>query len=190
MPNYTYRVAASYVTGTHAFKAGWNDTFGFLDMTTYGFQPFQYTFNHGSPTAITTYAVPYTALSNQNHDFGVFAQDSWKLTKLTLNGALRFDYFKTSFPEQVLGPSLINPNRNLVFSATDGLSWKDLTYRSGFAYDVRGDGKTAIKVALNKYLLGQTLNGLGSAQNPTNAFVSNTGRSWTDGNRTSSPTAT
>ena len=112
----------------------------------------------------------------------MFAQDSWKLTKLTLNGALRFDYFKTSFPEQVLGPSLIDPNRNIVFAPTDGLSWKDLTYRSGFAYDVRGDGKTAIKVALNKYLLGQTLNGLGSAQNPSNAFVNNTGRSWTDGN--------
>ena len=182
VPNYTYRVAASYVTGTHAFKAGWNDTFGFLNMTTYGFQPFQYAFNKGTPTGITTYAVPYTALSDQNHDFGVFAQDSWKLTKLTLNGALRFDYFKTSFPQQVLGPSLIDPNRNIVFAASDGLSWKDLTYRSGFAYDVRGDGKTAIKVALNKYLLGQTLNGLGSAQNPSNAFVNNTTRSWTDGN--------
>ena len=183
VPNYTYRVAASYVTGTHAFKAGWNDTFGFLNMTTYGFQPFQYTFNngHARPGSRPTPS-PYTALSNENHDFGMFAQDSWKLTKLTLNGALRFDYFKTSFPEQVLGPSLINPNRNIVFAPSDGLSWKDLTYRSGFAYDVRGDGKTAIKVALNKYLLGQTLNGLGSAQNPSNAFVNNTTRSWTDGN--------
>ena len=186
VPNYTYRVAASYVTGTHAFKAGWNDTFGFLNMTTYNFQPFQYRFNtvNGvtTPNQITTYATPYTALSNENHDFGMFAQDSWKLTKLTLNGAVRFDYLKTSFPEQVLGPSLINPNRNIVFAPSDGLSWKDLTYRSGFAYDVRGDGKTAIKVALNKYLLGQTLNGLGSAQNPSNAFVNNTTRAWTDGN--------
>src|SRR5215831_5226535 len=31
VPNYTYRVAASYVTGTHSFKTGWNDTFGYLN---------------------------------------------------------------------------------------------------------------------------------------------------------------
>ena len=31
----------------------------------------------------------------------------------------------------------------------------------GFVYDLRGDGKSAVKVAANKYLLGQTLNGFG-----------------------------
>ena len=32
VPNYTYRVAASYITGTHAFKTGWNDTFGYQEV--------------------------------------------------------------------------------------------------------------------------------------------------------------
>ena len=37
---------------------------------------------------------------------------------------------------------------------------------AGFAYDLFGTGKTAVKVAFNKYLLGQTLNGLGRNPNP------------------------
>ncbi len=54
VPNYTYRVAASYVTGTHSFKAGWNDTFGYLNTYNYAYQPISYTFNLGSPTALTS----------------------------------------------------------------------------------------------------------------------------------------
>jgi hypothetical protein len=44
-------------------------------------------------------------------------------------------------------------------------------------YDLGGNGKTAIKVALNKYLLGQTLNGIGRNPNPVLALTSrSTGR--------------
>jgi hypothetical protein len=37
-----------------------------------------------------------------------------------------------------------------------------VTYRSGLIYDLRGNGKTALKVTFNKYLRGQTLNLLGT----------------------------
>jgi hypothetical protein len=67
VPNYTYRVAASYVTGTHAFKAGWNDTFGYLNVTNYNFQPVEYRFNNGQPNQLTEWATPYTAVSDENH---------------------------------------------------------------------------------------------------------------------------
>jgi hypothetical protein len=46
-----------------------------------------------------------------------------------------------------------------------------------------GNGKTAIKVAFNKYLLGQTLNGVGRNPNPVLALATSTSRSWTDANR-------
>ena len=48
---------------------------------------------------------------------------------------------------------------------------------------MRGNGKTAVKVTANKYLAGQTLNGLGSAPNPFNTLVNQTTRSWNDANR-------
>ncbi len=186
VPNYTYRVAASYITGTHALKTGWNDTFGYLNAQNYNYQPISYTFLNGTPTSITQVVTPYTAMSEQNHDFGMFVQDTWKRNRTTVIGAIRYDWFKTGFPAQTIGPgsALVGlANRNISFPAADNLNWKDLTYRMGMVYDVRGDGKTAVKVAANKYLLGQTLNGFGASPNPVNALVTITTRPWTDSNK-------
>ena len=88
------------------------------------------------------------------------------MDRLTVAGAIRFDLFQTSFPEQTLGPVALAPNRNLTFPAADNINWKDLTYRSGLSYDLFGTGKTAVKFSFNKYLLGQTLNGLGRDPEP------------------------
>ena len=108
----------------------------------------------------------YHARTNLDHDMGLYAQDRWTMGRLTVAGAIRFDWFKTSFPEQTLGPVALAPNRNLTFPAADNINWKDLTYRSGLSYDLFGTGKTAVKFSFNKYLLGQTLNGLGRDPNP------------------------
>ena len=183
VPNYTYRVAASYVTGTHAFKVGWNDTFGYLYNSQYAYQPVSYRFNNGVPNQVTEYATPYNTTSNENHDFGVFGQDAWKLPKTTVNLALRYDYFGTSFPDQSLGAGQLLPNRNLSFPAQSDLGWKDLTWRTGITWDPKGEGKTAIKLSANKYLLGQTLNGLGTSPNPINALATSASRTWTDANK-------
>src|SRR5215467_12584998 len=185
VPNYTYRVAGSYVTGTHSFKAGWNDTFGYLNAYNYAYQPISYTFLNSSPTALTEYAAPFNAISNEDHDLGIFGQDTMRLNHVTVTGAIRYDWFKTSFPTQTIGPGaavLGLQTRNITFPEQDDLNWKDITYRMGFVWDVRGDGKSAVKVAANKYLLGQTLNGFGSSPNPANALAGNTFRSWADNN--------
>jgi Carboxypeptidase regulatory-like domain len=185
VPNYTYRVAGSYVTGTHTFKTGWNDTFGYLDTYNYAYQPFSYTFLNSSPTSLTEYATPFTSISNENHDFGAFAQDTVRLNRATVIGALRYDWFKTGFPAQTVGvgsPLVGLGSRNISFPASDNIDWKDITYRTGLIYDLRGDGKSAVKVAANKYLLGQTLNGFGVSPNPVNALQTFTTRSWADSN--------
>ena len=187
VPNWAYRAAMSYVTGTHAFKVGFNRTHGFLEEYQYAMNPVSYRFNTvaGVTTAnqITMTNRPYTAISNMDNDLGIFAQDRWTMDRITLNLALRFDVFQTSFPEQTVGPAPFVPTRNLTFPATENLNWKDISYRTGLVYDVGGNGKTAIKVALNKYLLGQTLNGIGRNPNPVLALTQSVNRSWTDTNR-------
>jgi len=183
VPNWAYRAAVSYVTGTHAIKTGFNRTTGFLNEYQYAMNPVSYRFNGGVPNQITMMNRPYTAISNMDNDLGIFAQDRWTMSKLTLNLALRFDVFQTSFPEQTVGPAPLTPSRNITFPETDNLNWKDVSYRTGFVYDLFGDGKTAIKVAANKYLLGQTLNGIGRNPNPVLAMTQSVNRSWTDGNR-------
>ena len=70
VPNYAYRAALSYITGTHAFKVGFNRTHGFLSRRTYNFQPFQYRFNNGVPNQITIYATPYTAKATRTTTSG------------------------------------------------------------------------------------------------------------------------
>lgn len=88
---------------------------------------------------------------------GYFAQDEWRLNRrLTLNYGLRYDYYGN--PHEVNGYQgiLSNPAQfngvNQVDSASvvKSGSWygKDLNNfapRFGFAYDVKGDGKTAIR---------------------------------------------
>jgi hypothetical protein len=182
VPNWAYRGAMAYVTGAHAVKVGVNRTHGYLDVLNYTQTPYHYQFNNGIPNQITLRGTPFGTRTHLDNDLGLFVQDRWTLGRVTLNGALRYDYFGASFPEQTVGPSVLTPGRSRTFPAQDNLSWHDVTYRSGAAYDVFGTGRTAIKVAFNKYLLGQTLNGLASAPNPINTLVTTANRAWTDQN--------
>lgn len=186
VPNYSYRGAVSYVTGSHSAKFGIGDTFGYLDPRAYTSSdlPVQYRLNNGVPNLITLQNTPRVTKSDQKHDIGIFAQDRWTLGRATINGAVRYDNIITEAPEQVMGPTPLSPNRApIVFPKTPMLNWKDITYRSGMAFDLFGTGKTAVKVSFNKYLRGQTLNLLGAAANPSNALVNQVTRSWADANR-------
>src|ERR1700730_18137307 len=85
----------------------------------------------------------------------LFAQDQWTLGRLTLQGAIRFDRSTSWFPAQQEGPSRFLPTP-FVFPEQNGVNaYKDITPRMGVAWDVFGNGKTAIKANLGKYLEGQ-----------------------------------
>ncbi|MEQ1759771.1 MAG: carboxypeptidase regulatory-like domain-containing protein [Vicinamibacterales bacterium] len=183
VPNYAMRAAVSYITGSHSFKVGFNEIFGYLENKTYTpAEPLFFRFNNGVPNQLTQFATPYFALSDEDSDFGVFAQDKWTLGRWTLTGGVRFDMFKSSFPEQSIGPAILAPTRQITFPKTANLDWKDVTPRMGAVYDVFGDGRTAVRTSLNKYLNGQTLNALGSAPNPILSLVNSAARSWNDAN--------
>ncbi|MBM3818635.1 MAG: TonB-dependent receptor [Acidimicrobiia bacterium] len=184
VPNFAYRAAMSYVTGTHNVKVGFNRTHGYQVTRTYNFQPVEYRFNNGVPNQVTVWATPFQNRNHLDNDLGFFAQDRWTLNRTSIGLAIRYDYFGTSFPEQTVGPSAMTPNRNITFPELENTSFKDLTYRMGLSYDIFGTGKTALKLAANKYLLGQTLNGIGGAStNPIQRLVNSTNRSWNDANR-------
>jgi hypothetical protein len=149
-----------------------------------GRQNLYYRFNNGLPNLITVYATPYHDGWNLDHDLGIYAQDRWTITRLTLTGGVRFDSFKSSFPEETYGPIQFAPARNFTLPRTPNSNWKDITPRMGAAYDLFGNGKTALKVSLNKYLIGSD----GPAftygtQAPYNRVVHSTTRTWGDGNR-------
>ena len=178
------RGALSYIPGAHAFKVGFDHKSGWATDTSYvGTIPVQYRFNNGVPNQITQAAYPYDWTTNVDHDMGVFVQDKWTVRRLTGTLGLRFDWFKSSSPEQHLGPTVFTPGRDITFPAQDGASLKDITPRMGAAYDLFGNGRTAVKVTLNKYLQGLSATGIAAVLNPVNRIVTTTTRSWGDANR-------
>jgi hypothetical protein len=185
--NLHYRFNVSYITGAHAFKVGMNNAHGYHDNLTYQTNTLGYRFNNGVPNQITMRALPHTIKNHVDQDLGLFAQDKWTVNRLTVSAGIRYDYHANSFPEQTLGPTRFTPTRNITFPEQDNLSYHDITPKSQLAYDLFGNGRTALKVSLNKYLTGLgTTNGVTPVTlgpNPINLLNTQVTRSWVDGNR-------
>ena len=182
-----WRFAASYITGSHAIKVGYNDANGINRSTAYVVQPVAYQFRDGIPNQITQRSLPHTQGVDVGHDLGLFAQDKWTTGRMTISYGIRYDHFSSGFPEQTLGPTYFSPTRNLVYAERDNLSWHDVTPKTGFVYDISGNGKTAVKVSFNKYLQGYGTAGLAASPNPIATLVTNTTRVWNDSDRDYTP---
>ena len=122
---------------------------------------------------------------------GALVQDRWTINRLTVNAGLRLDWFNSSQPSYHLYPSMLTPLRNYDVPQYDTVRMKDWTPKLAASWDVFGDGKTAVKVNLSKYVLGLSL----AASNPlitlSNSNIVTTagsnitgapGRTWTDNN--------
>src|SRR5262245_24847898 len=176
------QASLSYITGAHALKVGVLDTFGTRreDYTNIDANV-RYRFNNGIPNLITQVATPYGFRSNLAAEIGAYAQDKWTLSRLTLNLGARVDYLNIVFPEQSLGPGGLVPNRNITFPENDYLGWTDISPRVGAVYDLFGNGKTALKVNLGRYVLAQRLTSTyTNLGNPVNAMANLVTRSWND----------
>ena len=69
---------------------------------------------------------------------------------------LRFDYNHTGWDEYHFGPGPLVPNRNFTVEEEDFYKFKDLSPRVGGAYDIFGNGRTAIKANIGKYGLARS----------------------------------
>ena len=100
-----------------------------------------------------------------NADLGLYAQDRWTIKRLTLNFGLRFDYFNGSVPAAERGEllarfGLYSPPLVPVRSypeVKDVPNWKDLNPRMAAVYDLFGNGKTAVRASLGRYVAGETV---------------------------------
>jgi hypothetical protein len=184
--NTNFRASTSYVTGSHALKAGFQTQLG-KARSTQSSNPlgYDYRFNNGTPTTVVEFADPRDVTTYTNIS-GMYLQDRWTHQRLTLTGGVRFDYWGSHFPAATLGPVALAPTRNISFPETDGSSFKEITPRMGAAYDVFGNGKTAVKVSLNKYLNELNPAASGSIYTyglaPSNRIATSTTRSWADAN--------
>ena len=182
--NTNARFTASYVTGSHAAKFGLT----FLHASSHWEQ--WMTGNettlqllNGVPNQVTVFAMPLYFDEVTKANIGLFAQDQWTHKRMTLNVGLRFDYLNSYVPPEHNGPGPWVPNRNVDFAQVDNVpNWKNVSPRVGVAYDLFGDGKTAVKVNIGRYLEGPNLTSFTRLANPANSIAVSAVRTWSDAN--------
>jgi hypothetical protein len=194
-PTFSYRISATYETGRHLIKAGIQDMSGYAEQHAYSItedryhRPVRYVFStFDTPQAVTVFSgtvgAPWYVRNDLDHDLGIYIQDRVTLGRATLMAGLRLNRFRSSFPDQAI-PETSFGRPAATFAAGTNLDWKDWTPRLAAAYDVTGDGKTALKVTLNRYVLSQSLAGHATSANPLSGgrgIVNNYTRKWLDVN--------
>src|SRR4029077_5744383 len=91
-------------------------------------------------------------------------------------------------PPETAGPSPQVPNRQLSFAEVDNVpNWKNFSSRLGASYDLFGNGKTAVKASVSKYLEAPYLINYTRVANPLAGIATSAVRTWTDSNNTFIP---
>ena len=177
---YTWRASVSYVTGSHNLKVGYGGVALVSDLlNNTNDLNLSYRLNNGVPNQLTQTLLPFT-ISYRTRNASFYVQDQWTHGRMTLQGALRFDRNWSFSPEQTIPASAFLPSA-LVFPETPGVTgYKDISPRGGIAYDVFGNGRTALKVNFGKYLEPTSNNNNYILSNPIQRIATTTTRTWTD----------
>ena len=188
--SYLWKGSATHVRGSHTLKAGYQHTLMTDDRTWMtNDQNLTYRVDNGQPNQLTQSISPWVNRARVAWD-ALYVQDQWSGRRITVQGALRFDRASSWYPTQQIGPARFLPAA-IVIPETRGVdSYSDLTPRFGVTYDPVGNGRTAIKVSLGKYLEGAGASGTYSNANPTLRMPQTTPvfgtagvtRAWTDTN--------
>ena len=178
--------AVSYVTGSHSAKFGarFHQNDSTFPKNYYNDAQLKYNFRGGVPYQLTMYADQGSDQNQQQRIFALYAQDRWTINRLSLQGGLRFEHLSDYFPEQQIPANRFLPTA-IVFPAEDGpLNLKDIQPRFGASYDVFGNGRTAAKVFLGRYVTTTNTVDEWLFYSPAGNghFVTQTNRPWTDAN--------
>jgi hypothetical protein len=164
--SYSWKASSAYATATHTVKVGYQHTV-MIDDRTWMTNDLNltYRFNNGVPNQLTQSISPWVN-NTRVAWFALFAQGQWTRDRLTLHAAGRFDRARSWFPGQQLGPSRFLPSA-IVIPQTRGVDYKDISPRVGVALDLFGNGRTALKASLGRFLEGAGTSGTYAGTNPT-----------------------
>jgi hypothetical protein len=175
------RLTASYVTGSHNFKAGVTLEQAFNDESrsrNNEVDGLNYDFLNGRPLRLQYQVEPYFQQERQNAELGIFVQDAWTIDRVTLNLGIRMDYVSMGFPAATLAAGRFVPERQV--EELKGVpEWLDINPRAGVAVDVFGNGRTAVKASIGRFNQ-LTRSDLTRRFHPFTASGSTAFRNWND----------
>jgi hypothetical protein len=187
---HTWNASASYVTGAHNLKIGYQGAFHRDDDNLFNIitndQKMLFRFNNGVPNQVTISAGQWTRKVRTEY-YAIYAQEQWTRDRLTLQGALRFDRAWSHFPEQLIGPDVWIPTQIVVPDSKGIEGYNDISPRFGLAYDLFGNAKTSLKFNVGRYLHPASNQGRYINANPSERITTISARTWTDANSNMNP---
>jgi hypothetical protein len=185
---YNMQASASYVTGSQAFKVGFQDSWGPYNQNLRANADLYQNYVTNAqgipaPSTVTLLATPSHWQDKLKANLGIYGQDvlTFKRATVTLGG--RFEYIS----QQVTGQDAqVGRFVNIpAFSDKQMPVWKMFSPRTSVVYDLTGSGKTAVRFGYNRFGVAATTT-LASLYDPAagtviNAAGNNTAP-WTDKN--------
>ena len=140
-----------YFTAAHDLKFGYQIVYSKIDTQVYSTSGMRAVYRAGVPDLVNTYNTPM-AYALQDREQAFYVQDKWRpIRKLTINAGLRIDrnygwmgaYCQQE--TQFVAAQCFSEQRGFP-------DWWVANPRFSAIYDLRGDGKTAVKFVANRYI--------------------------------------
>ena len=176
---YNAQGSASYITGTHSIKVGFQDSWGVFNHVNRRnadlYQNYQTINGVLTPNTVTVYNTPVWSAERLGSNLGIYGQDVWTLNRITFTIGGRWEYVN----EGVIGQPAQNGRfgHELAFDDIAMPIWKTFSPRTAAVFNLFGNGKTALRVGYNRYQAAATTT-LASLYNPS-AVVSQS-LPWTE----------
>ena len=150
--NFRYMLVSTmtYVTGSHAVKAGLQWHIGQNWINRDANADLVQRYRDGAPDSVVVYNTTTGLYDLMKADLGVYLQDSWTLKRLTINPGLRWEYFNSAIQAKAAPAGRFVPARSFA-EIPNVPNWKNVAPRLGVVYDLTGDAKTAVKGSINRY---------------------------------------
>ena len=176
---HTWNSAASYITGSHNMKFGYQGAFH-VDNRAPGGPDIAYRVQNGTPNQLTERIREFRSSSRVRYN-ALYAQDQWTHGRMSFSGGLRYDHSWSYYPEQSIG-GVRFLQAITTFPDSKGVEgYNDITPRLGAVYDLFGTGKTALKFNAGRYLEAAVNdNGNYSRLLPASRVPQSVTRNWTD----------
>src|SRR6266487_3349542 len=146
---FTYAGNVSYVTGTHALKVGTQVRTGWSQELFTSRGDIVQVIVNDLPNSVRLLNTP-SGHKKSGINAGLFIQDSWRFSRLTINPGLRYEHFGMSIPAQSAPAGTWIGARDFP-AQNDIVNWNTISPRIGFSWDVFGDGETALKGGVSRY---------------------------------------